>query len=499
MSLINVSSLTFGYEGSFENVFENASFSIDTDWKLGFIGRNGRGKTTFLNLLMGKYEYTGSISATVSFEYFPYEVRDPDMNPLEIAEEYLSDFQQWRLNREISLLDMEDGVLYRPFYTLSNGEQTKILLAIMFLKENAFMLIDEPTNHLDSRARDILAKYLRSKKGFILVSHDRVFVDETVDHVLSINRANIQVIRGNFSTWKEQKELEDRFELEQNDKLKKDVRRLDAAAKRTEKWSAVSESNKIGFDPAKKEKSMGMRSYEGEKSRKMMKRAKNIETRRNSALEEKTALLKNIESNDTELKLNILKHPKKLLIECTDLGISYDGQQVFSGLNLSIFAGDRCALKGKNGCGKSSLIKLLLGESIDYSGQINLASNLKISYVPQSTAGMGGDLSDYAEANGIDKSLFLAILRKLDFQRSQFDKRIETFSEGQKKKVLIAGSLCEAAHIFIWDEPLNYIDVISRMQIEELLIKSNATILFVEHDRAFNNVIATKNIDFDAL
>lgn len=244
MSLINVSSLTFGYEGSFENVFENASFSIDTDWKLGFIGRNGRGKTTFLNLLMGKYEYTGSISATVSFEYFPYEVRDPDMNPLEIAEEYLSDFQQWRLNREISLLDMEDGVLYRPFYTLSNGEQTKILLAIMFLKENAFMLIDEPTNHLDSRARDILAKYLRSKKGFILVSHDRVFVDETVDHVLSINRANIQVIRGNFSTWKEQKELEDRFELEQNDKLKKDVRRLDAAAKRTEKWSAVSESKR---------------------------------------------------------------------------------------------------------------------------------------------------------------------------------------------------------------------------------------------------------------
>ncbi|MEG1426851.1 MAG: ATP-binding cassette domain-containing protein, partial [Oscillospiraceae bacterium] len=184
MSLIHVSNLTFGYEGSFENVYENASFSIDTDWKLGLIGRNGRGKTTFLNLLLGNFEYRGSITASVDFDYFPFAVADSSMTPLEIAENYLfTHFEQWQLNREISLLELTDEILYRPFYTLSNGEQTKILLAILFLKENSFLLIDEPTNHLDTHARQVLAKYLDKKQGFILVSHDRAFLDSTIDHV----------------------------------------------------------------------------------------------------------------------------------------------------------------------------------------------------------------------------------------------------------------------------------------------------------------------------
>ncbi|MBQ1986232.1 MAG: ABC-F family ATP-binding cassette domain-containing protein, partial [Clostridia bacterium] len=174
MSLIQVSNLTFGYEGSFDNVFENASFAIDTDWKCGFIGRNGRGKTTFLNLLRGKYSYSGTIAASVDFEYFPFEVDDPYMTPLDIAESIQPDFEQWRLSRELNLLDVDpDDIFYRPYCTLSYGERTKVLLAILFIRENSFLLIDEPTNHLDVAARDTLAKYLKTKRGFILVSHDR--------------------------------------------------------------------------------------------------------------------------------------------------------------------------------------------------------------------------------------------------------------------------------------------------------------------------------------
>lgn len=495
MSLINVSALTFGYEGSFDNVYENASFAIDTDWKLGFIGRNGRGKTTFLNLLMGKYEYSGSISASVDFEYFPFKVKDSDMTPIEIAEDFLGDFMLWQLNREISLLDMDEGVLYRPYSTLSHGEQTKVLLAVLFLKENAFLLIDEPTNHLDAGARQVLAGYLKSKSGFILVSHDRDFLDEIIDHVLSINRANIQVMKGNFTTWKEQKDLEDRFEIEQNEKLKKNVKRLEAAAKQAESWSASAENRKIGIDPTKTEKSLTRRANEGKKSKKMMSRAKSIEGRRNDALNEKSALMKNLESEDTRLTLKILKHPKRLLIECRDLIVDYGNGPVFSKISFDIHSGDRCALRGRNGCGKSSVIKLILGESIPHSGTVSLASNLKISYVPQSTAGLKGTLNSFAADNGIDESLFMAILRKLDFQRTQFAKPIEDFSEGQKKKVLIARSLCEEAHVLIWDEPLNYIDVLSRMQIEELLLSAGCTVIFVEHDAAFNRNIATKAIE----
>lgn len=150
MSLINISNLTFAYEGSGENIFENVSFQIDTDWKLGFTGRNGRGKTTFLNLLLGKYEYRGNISGGVIFEYFPFEIKDKILKTIDIVNSLNHDYQMWELEREMSLLDVSEDVLYRGFDTLSNGEQTKILLAVLFLREDRFLLIDEPTNHLDA-------------------------------------------------------------------------------------------------------------------------------------------------------------------------------------------------------------------------------------------------------------------------------------------------------------------------------------------------------------
>ena len=142
ISTITVSNLTFSYEGNYDSIFENASFSIDTNWKLGFIGRNGRGKTTFLNLLMGKFEYSGKISASVSFEYFPFEIQDKSKNSCDIADILCPNYEFWKLCKEISLLQMDEEVLFRPFKTLSKGEQTKVLLAILFLKENNFLLID---------------------------------------------------------------------------------------------------------------------------------------------------------------------------------------------------------------------------------------------------------------------------------------------------------------------------------------------------------------------
>ena len=125
MSLINVSNLTFSYDSSFDNIFENVSFQIDTDWKLGFIGRNGRGKTTFLNLLLGKYEYSGTISTCVDFEYFPYVIDDKTRNTLDIISCINNTALEWEIIREFSLLNMSEDILYRPFNTLSNGEQTK--------------------------------------------------------------------------------------------------------------------------------------------------------------------------------------------------------------------------------------------------------------------------------------------------------------------------------------------------------------------------------------
>ena len=244
MSLINISNLTFAYEGSGENIFENVSFQIDTDWKLGFTGRNGRGKTTFLNLLLGKYEYRGNISGGVIFEYFPFEIKDKTLKTIDIINNLNHDYQMWELEREMSLLDISEDVLYRGFDTLSNGEQTKILLAVLFLREDRFLLIDEPTNHLDAEGREVVAEYLKSKNGFILVSHDRRFLDNCIDHVLSINKTNIEIQKGNFSSWQLNKEMQDNFEIARNYKLKKDIKRLEQAAKRTSEWSDKKEEKK---------------------------------------------------------------------------------------------------------------------------------------------------------------------------------------------------------------------------------------------------------------
>ncbi|MCM3270712.1 Lsa family ABC-F type ribosomal protection protein [Paenibacillus elgii] len=490
MSLINVTNLTFAYDGSYDNLFEDVSFQIDTDWKLGFTGRNGRGKTTFLNLLLGKYEYSGTISAKVSFEYFPFHVENKEQNTIDVIGDIYPDYLHWELMRELSLLKVSEDVLYRPFASLSNGEQTKVLLAALFLKENSFLLIDEPTNHLDMNARKLVSQYLNTKSGFILVSHDRSFLDRCVDHILSINKTDIEIQKGNFSDWWENKQRQDQFELGENEKLKKDIKRLSEASKRTSNWSHEVEKTKNGTRNSGSKVDKG---YIGHKAAKMMKRSKSMEHRQHTAIEEKSQLLKNIESSES-LKIAQLPFHKNQLAELDHVSIYYGEKTVCTDISFTIEQGERIALSGANGSGKSSIIKLICGEDIAYTGTFRKGSQLKISYVSQDTSHLQGNLSDFARSSGIDESLFKSILRKLDFSRVQFDKDISAFSGGQKKKVLLAKSLCEKVHLHIWDEPLNFIDVISRMQIEELLLEHSPTILFVEHDSEFCKNIATKVI-----
>ncbi len=491
MALIDVSDLTFAYEGSYDNIFQHVSFQIDTDWRLGFIGRNGRGKTTFLNLLMGKYEYTGVISAPVEFEYFPYEPADPGDTALAAVEGVCPGVPYWQIVRELGKLDVEEGALYRPYGTLSGGERTKVLLAAMFLRENAFLLIDEPTNHLDMRGRELVSDYLRTKKGFILVSHDRAFLDGCIDHVLSINKADIQVQRGNYSSWRQNRDRQDAFELAQNEKLGREIRQLRDSAREKAGWADTAEARKHGG--ATTESMPNSRAYQGEKSRKQMARAKAIETRRERAAEEKEKLLKNVEREDP-LKITQPRYHSNRLVLLSDVIVDYGVGPVCTGVTFTVERGDRVAVMGPNGSGKSSIIKLISGQDIPHTGTVEVGSGLKISYVTQDSAEMSGSLREYGAKFDIDESVFLAILRKLGFERVQFEKDMADYSAGQKKKVLIARSLSEAAHLHVWDEPMNYIDVISRTQLEELILNFRPTLLFVEHDRVFTEKIATKTV-----
>ena len=494
MSAINVSNLSFAYDNGFDYIFKDVSFNIDTDWKLGFIGRNGRGKTTFLNLLMKKFEYEGSITSNVEFDYFPYPVDNQKANAYEMAFTIYPDIEYWKLDKEIHLLGMESEILERPYETLSKGEQTRIMLAILFCKNDNFLLIDEPTNHLDMEARKIVASYLNKKKGFILVSHDRSFLDSCVDHILSINKTNIEVQQGNFSSWWENKQRNDNYELNINVKLKKDISRLEKSSRQTSEWAKQVELSK-SRDLTQSDNRVD-KGFVGRKSAKMAQRSKNSIKRMEDAIEEKSKLLKNIETADP-LKTRYVPYKKNRIIDASKLSIVYDNLEIFDPVSFIVERGDVVQLKGANGSGKSSIIKLILGDDIAYNGEIYVPHDLKVSYVSQDTSYLEGNLRNFIDKNNIDETLFKSILRKLDFSRDQFDKDIDTYSEGQKKKVLIAKSLCEEANLYVWDEPLNYIDLLSRMQIEDLIVDTEVTMVFVEHDEAFSNNVATKVVDID--
>lgn len=493
MSLISINNLTFGYDGSYNNIFENVSFNMDTDWKLGLIGRNGKGKTTFLKLLQGKYEYKGTISKNIDVDYFPFEIINKDRISIDIVNEIAPHVEDWEIIKELNLLNADTEILYRNFNLLSGGEQVKILLISLFLKGNNFLLIDEPTNHLDIETRNNLISYLEKKNGFILVSHDRNLLDKVVNHIISINNSNIEIQQGNLSSWKENKDRQDNFEIMQNEKLQKDINRLEIASKNSAKWS-----NKAEMGKSKKYNTETTidKGYIGHKASKMMKTSKVIKQRIEKALDKKTTLLKNVDRNDT-LKIIPLQSNKNPLILANNFQIKFNNHAIFMPISLEVNNGDKVALVGKNGIGKSSILKLILGNKIQHNGEFKVSNDLKISYVSQTTEALKGNLKTFAQDNKIDESIFRAMLVKMGLSKTDFDTNIQDMSEGQKKKVLIAKSISEQANIYIWDEPLNYIDILTRMQIEDAILNYNPTLIFVEHDETFIAKVATKIINLE--
>ena len=223
----------------------------------------------------------------------------------------------------------------------------------------------------------------------------------------------------------------------------------------------------------------------------MMKRATSTLRRRERAVEEKRGLLGNVERVG-ELRLTVLRHPKETLVRVEDGAVRYDGRTVCEGIRFDIRRGDRVALTGPNGAGKSSVLKALCGAGGALEGTVNIAAGLAVSYVPQEAEDLCGGVRDFIRRNGLDETLFKAILRNMDMSREHFDRDLSEWSQGQKKKLLLARSLCAPAHLYIWDEPLNYIDVLSRRQVEDLILRYAPTLLVVEHDARFLETVVTR-------
>ena len=504
-------------------VFENLTLNIDTGWRLGLIGRNGRGKSTLLNLLNKKIlPVKGEVVSDLNTFYFPYIPDYIEQTTFNVIKENIAPFSHWEeqmdelskaadeksikeygeilekfqnahgyeidsmIEKEFAEMVMNCDLLKRDFKTLSGGEQTRALIISLFLKRDSFPLIDEPTDHLDMKGRIILGEYLSNKKGFILASHDRNFLDTCVDHVLSINKSDVRINNGNYSQWKYNMQIEEDFEKRKNENLKREVNSLESAAKKGRYFSDGKEREKIGATQGGPDKG-----NIGRRSAKLMKRALHIELRINNKLEEKRSLLKNIE-DERKLKIVNGKATGDKLLSIVNSSLSFDGNKIFENVSLDVFKGDRIALAGDNGSGKTSLIRAIKKEINLDEGSIHIPGYLKISYSEQNPEWTNGLLRDHLQRENIDETKFRNILGVMGAWGELFDRPLETFSKGQLKKVELCKSFLNESDLLIWDEPLNYLDTDSREQLEEVILKYEPTIVFTEHDKAFVENVATR-------
>lgn len=496
MSIIKIENLTFAYDGAAQNLFEDVTLNLESTWKLGLIGRNGRGKTTFLSLLQKKYDFTGKIDQQLPFAYFPQEVKDPETLTYLLIDE-LTTVEQWQVEKELTQLGTSLDCLWRPFSTLSGGEQTKVLLALLFADPDCFPLIDEPTNHLDAKGRKQVAAYLKDKKqGFIVVSHDQDFIDQTVDHILALDKSKIVLYQGNYTTFLEQKEVEDITEEMENEKLKKEIGRLKETARKKGEWAGNREKDKYGDPRVKNSGAIGDTGFIGARAARVMKKSKQLNERMSQQITEKEGLLKNKEVI-SPLKMNVEEDNHKLILTLENFTLCYDDIPLFKPISLTINRGDRIAIIGENGVGKSTLIAALKQEFEGTSqGKLTVYAKENWSYLNQKFELLNkGTLQEFCELHKLSLEDCLNNLRKLGIDREVFAQKIETMSMGQQKKVEVTKSLITPSQFYLWDEPLNYLDHYNHEQIITTVLNDQPTLLFVEHDQHFIDKVATKTVE----
>lgn len=489
MEPITIRNLTFAYPGQ-QNLFKNCNLDLESSWKLGLLGRNGRGKTTLFNIFQHRLDYKGIIQCKLDFIGFPLII-SPTLTDFAIdaINNVLPELEdsQWKIERELNRLHTDPGILYQPYRTLSGGEKTKLQLAALFALDSHYLLLDEPTNHLDQLSRQQVATYLKNKKsGFIITSHDRTFLDKVIDHYLVIEQHQLILEHGNYSTYFKQKQRRDQEALKNNQRLKNEIKQLKQKQHQRQQWAQEAEKEKQNNAHADK-------GFIGAKAAKMMKKSTGLAQRLNDTITKKEGMINNREQI-IPLSLNYQPSRHELLLSVKDLTLSYY-QCLFKPVSFVLKSNDQLALIGENGIGKSSLLQAIQSHFTgEVNGQINLDPQLKISLVRQDYSGNHGFLKDFAEDNHLNYESLLNILFKLGFNRDAFKTPIEQMSMGQQKRVELAKSLVEPAQLYIWDEPLNYLDSYNQQQLIDLIKKYRPPLLFIEHDQKFIKEVANKQI-----
>lgn len=492
----------------FNNVLNNLSFDVKTNERIALIGSNGCGKTTTLKIIMGIESYdSGNISIRKESK-IGYLTQMPPKEDDNVSaksvylrgvqelidlENKISDFVENMSSNEkdIKLLDklqeefrisggyslkekiekirngfkITNELLDREYNKLSGGEKTLINLASIILSNPDILLLDEPTNHLDIDTLEWFEEYLSSYNGtVVIISHDRYFLDRTVNKIIEIENGNANIYHGNYSYYLKESEKRLMIEFQNYKNQQKEIKALKEAIERYKVWGAKSD-NPMFF-----------------------RRAKAIETR----LEKMEVIEKPKTKSELRINLNVEDRTSNRVMVISNLDLKIGNKELLRNSHMEVYYKERVCLMGKNGAGKTTLIKNILNNTHD---NIKLGTNIKIGYIPQEIRFDNEDLTIYGHMRKIfvgSESELRSKLNQFYFTADNIDKKVKNLSGGEKVRLKLLELILKNANFLILDEPTNHIDIDTREILEESLLAYDGTILFISHDRYFINKIATK-------
>lgn len=505
-----------------DSVLENVNFTVNECDKVGIIGVNGTGKTTLFKIISGIYGYDsgdiytskdceiGYLEQNTNFhsentileevlEVFKdvidmekylrdleHKISEESSNINSIALEKLmneysnkleefSDMNGYGYKSEakgvLKGLGFSDEDMNKPINILSGGEKTRVLLGKLLLKKPTLLLLDEPTNHLDSEAIEWLEIFLKQYKGtVILISHDRYFLDQVVNRIFEIHNKKLKTYKGNYSDFIKASAIEKELELKKFEDQQKDLKKQEESIER-------------------------LKAFGREKH---LKRARSKEKAlaKIDVLDKPEAYRKKarIEFNPSVTSGNDV-------LQLRDISMGYGERILFKDLNLDIYRGEKVALIGANGIGKSTLFKIIMNEIVPLSGNIKFGTNVNVSYFHQEQKTLTLDNTIIDEIWEDNKHLTQTDLRSMLgaflFEGEEVFKKISTLSGGERARVAILKLILSNANLLLLDEPTNHLDIDSKEVLEEALSGYTGTIFTISHDRYFLNTVVDKVLVLD--
>lgn len=499
------------YKNFGENeVLRDINLNIKSKDRVSLIGRNGCGKTTLLKIIEGTINLTsGTISirknATIGYlEQIPDNKGDnvtveqvlyDSLNELHEMERKLKEYENKMLtSSDTKLLDkycnlqesfirrggyqieekigrikkgfkISDSLMTKVFNNLSGGEKTIVAFASLIIKEPDILLLDEPTNHLDTDTLDWLENYLKEYPGtVVIVSHDRYFLNRVSNITILIENRELDIYHGNYDYYLIEKEKRDLIEFEQYKNQQKQIEAMKKAVKQLREWGKQADNPSF------------------------FKRATNIEKR----LEKMEKIDKPITDKNLPVKFELENRTGQDVLVVKKLDLSIGDNKLLNNIFFDVKYKERVALIGKNGTGKTTLIKEILKENNDI---IKLGTNIKVGYIPQEITFDEPKLTVLEYVSSFihkEEHLIRSTLTRFCFYKEDINKRLFMLSGGEKVRIKLLELIEKKANFLILDEPTNHIDLDTKEMLEEALLEYKGTILFISHDRYFINKIANK-------